>query len=338
MPTRALIFTLFVTAVSACTDRELPTAATPIAGPSPAAVTPALPTTVPGVLGVNMPIDAGDLANAAFGMTPFGYHDASHAEEGHSGWDIEYRIGAPVRAAAAGTVQTVSPDSLTGSRSTVILEHLVGAHHYRTVYTNLSSVNAEIVPAAAVRSGQPIGVAGTQSQFVGRIPVIYAMTHFQLDDLEFHREGSDPKAVSPEPFLSSDARFLFERMWSTAAFFHELVEPFPGNPRNLSFPVSRTWIKAGGDGPPGIRFTRRTSRDPVYEYALLAESGTVFETGTVSLSVTARPFPTIDLFAATAVRLGVYDIVSGEMRLALADPGTDRPAGLAAASVYRTSR
>ena len=43
-----------------------------------------------------------------------------------------------------------------------------------------------------------LGLAGTVSQFVGRIPLVYAMTHFQLDDLEFHREGPDPKAVSPE--------------------------------------------------------------------------------------------------------------------------------------------
>ena len=86
-----------------------------------------------------MPIDAADVANTAFGLAPFGYHGADHAEDGHPGWDIEYRIGGIVRAAAAGTVQSVFPDPFTPGRFTVQLEHLVGTHHYRTVYTNLAT-------------------------------------------------------------------------------------------------------------------------------------------------------------------------------------------------------
>ena len=326
---------LAVVVLSACTDRSLPTAATPVAGPTPPVAAPPLPTGVPGVLTVAMPIEPGDMGTAAFGLTPFGYHGADHASEGHPGWDVEYRIGATVRAAAAGTVDTIVLDSATG-RTTVQLEHVVGSHFYRTVYTNLSSISAEVVDDAPVRPGQALGIAGTISTTVGTTPITYAMSHFQLDDLEFHREGPDPKAVSPEPFLGVDGKAVFDRMWPMAFFPHELLEPYATNPRNLSFPASRTWIKAGGDGLASIRFTRGAGGSAEYDYEILTESGTTIEIGTVALSLTSRPFPTIDLVSPIGRRLGIYDIVSNEMRLLLAEPGDARPTSLTPASVYRT--
>jgi len=322
---------------AACIGRESPLAPTTIAGPTPPVPTPPLPTPVPGVLAVAMPIDAADLAANAFGLAPYGYHGADHAADGHPGWDIEYRVGGIVRAAAAGTVQSVFPVALAPGRFTVQLEHLVGSHHYRTVYTNLANVNADITPAEVVRAGQPLGTAGTVSGTVGTAPITYAMTHFQLDDFEYYRDVPNPNAVSPEPFLSPAARPLFDRIWITAGYVHELVEPFITNPRQQSFPASRTWTRAGGDGPAGVRFTRRDARAAEYEYALLAESGTTIESGTVVLTPTSRPLPSIDLVSPTAApRLGVYDIVSNELRLSLAQPGSGRPIDLSAASVYRT--
>src|SRR6188474_548669 len=136
---------------TACVDSKSPLAPTAIAAPTPPLVPPPLPTTVPGVLAVALPIDASDYATAAFGIAPFGYHGADHALDGHSGWDIEYRAGGIVRAAAAGTVDDVFPDLRTPGRFTVQLEHLVGAHYYRTIYTNLASVNADIAPQEVVR-------------------------------------------------------------------------------------------------------------------------------------------------------------------------------------------
>ena len=70
---------------------------------------------------------------------------------------------------------------------------------YRTIYTNLASVSADIAAQEVVRAGQPIGTAGTSRHLGTRGH--YAMTHFQLDDLEFHREvseseGGQPRAVS----------------------------------------------------------------------------------------------------------------------------------------------
>lgn len=332
-----LVATASIAALS-CTFDKLPTAATPIAAPGPPPVTPPLPTNVPGVLSVVMPIDSADVANTVFGLAPFGYHGADHAEDGHPGWDVEYRLGGIVRAAAAGTVMSVFPDPSVAGRSTVQLAHLIGTHHYRTVYTNLQSVNSDVIADAPIQSGQALGVAGSIFATIGTTPVSYAMTHFQLDDFESHIELPNQNAVSPEPFITAAGKSLFDRMWAAAVFGQEFVEPFPTNPRGPSFNMSRTWTRAGGDGPAGIRFTRRNARGSDYDYALLSEAGTVIETGTVTAGFTARPFPTIDLNSSTARRPGIYDIVSNEMRLMLANPGSPRPTDLGSASVYRTTQ
>jgi hypothetical protein len=321
---------------AACTDTRLPTTPTAVAGPTPAVAAPMLPTNVPGVLALALPIDPADAANTAFGIAPYGYHGADHAEDGHPGWDIEYRPGGIVRAAAAGTIQSVFSDPFTPGRFTVQIEHVVGTHFYRTVYTNLATIASDVAVDEVVLAGQTIGTAGAVTATVGSSTITYAMTHFQLDDFEYYREIANPNAVSPEPFLTASAKTAFDALWTRAAFVHELVEPFATNPRTLSFPASRTWTRAGGDGPAGIRFTRGSARAAEYEYALLAESGVATESGTVVLNLSARPYPTIDLVSATAVRLGIYDIVSNELRLSLDFAGSSRPADLASATVYRT--
>jgi hypothetical protein len=327
---------LIVLSAAGCSNDDSPTAPTVVTALPP--ITVPLPTTVPGVLALAMPIDQGDAATTAFGLAPFGYHSADHALDGHPGWDVEYRLGGVVRAAAAGTVQSVFPDPASPGRSTVHLEHVVGTHFYRTVYTNLATVSPEIVAAATVRAGQSLGAAGSVSQTVGTTPITYAMTHFQLDDFEYYREIPNPNAVTPEPFLTADAKLFFERIWSTAVFSAELVEPFASGPRDLRFPATRTWTRVSGNGPAGIRFTRTDARNPNYEYAILTESGTAVETGTVTLGLTTRPFPSIDLVSATGRRLGSYDIVSDQMRLSLANAGGSRPTDLGTASLYRTPR
>lgn len=319
-----------ITALSCNLDTS-PTASTPIAPPLPAATAPPLPTAVPGVLSVAMPIESVDVASNAFGMLPFGYHGGGHTEDGHAGWDIQYRIGAPVRAAAAGVVIGVEPDVIALGRTAVVLEHVVGTHFYRTHYTNLVDVASGVVVDEPVAAGQRIGTAGTITATIGGTPMTYAMTHFQLDDLEFHREVANQKAVSPEPFLSASAKPLFDRIWTTAIYFQELVEPFATNPRDTTV-TSRTWMRAGGDGPAGVRFTRRGN---LYTYELLAESETVIEAGDVVLGQATRP-ATIDLISPTATRPGVYDIVSGEMRLTVSSPGGARPATIDPTHVYRT--
>lgn len=309
----------------ACTESKVPTAPTAIAGPTPPVTTPPLPTTVPGVLALLMPLDAADSANTLFGMEPYGYHGDAHAQNGHAGWDIEFRPGGVVRAAAAGTIQQVVMDPVT-SRFSVQVEHVVGEHFYRTIYANLVTIASDIQADEVVLAGQTIGTPAT-------------FLHFQLDDLEFHNERvANPKAVSPEPFLTPSAKSVFDGLWTRAQFGHELVEPFATNPREISFPASRTWTRAGGDGPAGIRFTRFSEREVAYNYVLLAESGTVVESGTVAIDTTARPYPLIALTSPTAVRLGIYDVVSNEMRLSLANPGSPRATDLNGATVYRTTQ
>lgn len=326
---RVFVVVLLGSAAGACGLDKLPTASTPVAAPAPPLATPPLPTTVPGVLSIAMPIDSADIANVAFGMIPFGYHGGDHTQDGHAGWDIEYRVGAQVRAGAAGVVLSIGPDPINPGRSVVQLEHLVGSHFYRTSYTNLSTISETVVVDAEVVAGQPLGAAGLVSSTISGTPTTYAMSHFQLDDLEFHREVTNPKAVSPEPFLSASAKTLFDRIWTTAIYFQELVEPFATNPRQTVV-TQRTWMRAGGDGPAGIRFTRQGN---TYTYELLAESGTVVEAGTVTLGHSGRP-ATIDLVSPTATRLGTYDVISNEMRMAIASPGVTRP-GLGVASIYR---
>jgi len=337
MFTRAVCVLFVAATVAACSDQS-PTAPTVTVPPPVSAIVVPLPTTVPGVLSLVMPIELSDLATTAFGLAPFGFHGADHAEDGHPGWDIEYRIGGTVRAAAAGTVQSVLPDSSVAGRTTVQIEHVVGTHFYRTVYTNLATVNPEIVADAAVRAGQALGVAGTVSQTVGTTPITFAMIHFQLDDFEYYREVPNPNAVTPEPFLSADAKLFFDRIWSTAVSSGELLEPYASNPRDLRFPASRTWTRVSGDGPAGIRFTRASARSANYDYAILTESGAATETGTVTLGLTTRPFPSIDLISGTGRRVGSYDIVSDTMRLSLANAGGSRPTDLGSASTYRTTR
>jgi hypothetical protein len=61
------------------------------------------------------------------------------------------------------------------------------------------------------------------------------------------------------------------------------------------------------------------------------------ESGTVTLNVAARPYPTIDLVSPTSTRRGIYDIVSNEMRLAIGEPGAARPTSISTASIYRTT-
>ena len=328
--------------ISACSSGGLPTTpsdtafpTTPSSNSSPAVV---IPPATGAVLSIAMPIDGADIASNAFGLLPFGYHGADHAAGGHSGWDIEYRPGAQVQAAAAGVVQAIEPDSLVPGRTRVTIEHALGAHIYRTVYANLSSIREEIILGRAVGRGQPIGGAGTVTATIAGTPVTYAMSHFQVDDFEIHREGPDPKAVSPEPFLNVEGRALFDRIWLRSAFAQELTEPFISMSRDQRFPLTRTWRLESGDGPAGVSFTRTSAAGADHDYLVLTQSGTAIEAGAVTLRVLTRPCPTIDLVTPTGPRLGIYDIVGDQMRLALGSPGAPRPADLGAASVYRTSK
>ena len=72
-------------------------------------------------------------------------------------------------------------------------------------------------------------------------------------------------------------------------------------------------------------------------WRLFADDGSPLEAGTIRISASVKPLPTIDtLPAAGTERLGVYDIVGDAMRLNLGAPGAARPASLDGAAVYST--
>ena len=313
------------------TSPQISVAAPPIGAPAPA---PA-----PGTFTIRLPIDEGDAARAAFGLNPFGVHGADHALDGHPGWDFEYRGGASVRAAANGTVLSVMPDGFTPGLTTIQIQHQVAAAGYRTIYTNIASVAPGIAVGTSVVAGQPIGSPAGRSQMIGRTPVTFFMTHFQVDDFASNDGLTNTSAVSPDTRLDPSARAAFEAIWQGAAFVQELVEPFPNNARNAAFPMTRTWSLQSGDLPTRIEFRRTTPNSNDYEYTLASSPALPMETGTATIDPLARPLTTIDLRpSAAAPRLGVYDIVGDTMRLALGDAGGPRPASLAGGSTYMTTR
>src|SRR5687768_8736724 len=95
----------------ACTDRSSPVAPTAVADPAPPLTPPSLPTNVPGVLRLSLPGESLQFAQTGFGIKPFGYHGDDHAADGHAGWDFAFALAGVARAAAAGTVEAVVPDS-----------------------------------------------------------------------------------------------------------------------------------------------------------------------------------------------------------------------------------
>jgi hypothetical protein len=144
-----------------CTDDKLPLAPTAIAGTDAAAATAVVATTFRRPRGRHADRDRCDSANNGFGIDPLAITRRSCAGRS-AGWDIEYRPGGIVRAAAAGTVDERLPiqSRQAASRSD---RALVAAHYYRTVYTNLASVNADIAPRKRCRVGQPLAPQAPQA-------------------------------------------------------------------------------------------------------------------------------------------------------------------------------
>jgi len=282
-----------------------------------------------------MPVAVADSGSAAYGIWPFGVHGGGHASDGHPGWDIEFVPDAMLRAPAAGTVSRVFPDPNGPTLWTLQIEH--GSSRYRTNYTNLASLAPGIAAGAAVTAGQPLGTPATITQFMGPRQVTFAMVHFQFDDLEQNAGQTNPFATNPESYLSAAGRAAFEGIWRAAAYMGELCEPFPGNPRGVAFPLTRTWTLESGPLAGRIDFTRRDPTLNQYDYVLRDASGAELERGTAQVDPGAKPFATIEMQpAAGPARLGVWDVVGGAMQLAYANPGAPRPGSLAGASTYST--
>jgi hypothetical protein len=295
-------------------------------GPSqPSAATAPAPAAPSAPFVIDLPIAAGDGAALAYGIWPYGVHGGGHAVDGHGGFDIEYRTGAPVLAASDGVVDSVTPDAHDPSRRVVRLKHARDRGTYLTDYSNLIAVPDRVVAGAAVARGETLGVAGTFPD--GRS----AMIHFQLGD-PTHLENGQIIA-SPAGYVSAPARALLDELWRTSAYRAEICEPFLTNSRAHGFPLARTWTRQSGTGPSTIEITCVSEGDTTY---VMTNDGAVAESGSVTIGWSVRP-TTADFRASSgATRLAVYDIVSDTMRLTLGGPGASRPAALDGASVYVT--
>ena len=326
-----LAVVLAVATVSCGGGGGSPTAPTPATAAGPPAASPSASAAV---FEVALPVAPGDSASNAYGIWPFGVHGSSHAADGHPGFDIEFRPGASVLAAADGTVQNVSPDSETAGRYTIRLNHTVGGRSYATDYTNVTSPAAGIAPGATVTRGQPLGLAGVQTQFIGTSLVTWAMTHFQVNDFSKNEGLTNPNAVSPLTMLSNTGRSLFDSLWANAAYGQELTEPFATNDRNTPFPLTRTWTTSSAGAVARIDFTHTDPRTSAHTYDIRSGAGDLIESGTAVVSAHSA-LSTIDLTSQGGLlRRGVYDIVDRTMRLNLGDPGATRPASLANAPTY----
>jgi hypothetical protein len=280
-----------------------------------------------------MPIAPGDGATTVFGIWPFGVHGGDHALDGHPGWDVEFRPGATLRAPADGVVANVIA---TGSTVTLAIDHVQG--RFRTDYTNVASLAPGIATGAAVTRGQVLGTPATITAFIGTRLLTYAMVHFQFDDFT-HNEGStNPFAMNPLTALNASGRALFDTLWQTASYTAELVEPFAGNPRDVVFPLTRTWSLERGGLAARLEITRPSPNSLDFRYVMRDGSGTVIEEGTADGDANLRP-ATIDFRSnAGTVRRGLWDVVDDRMTLDYSTPGGQRPSGLGAASTYRTQR
>jgi hypothetical protein len=141
---------------------------TPSVVTSPPATTaaPVPPPVASTAFTIDMPLDPSDVSTELGGLAPFGAHFADHGEDGHPGWDIGFRVGGIVRAAAEGVVQSVTPIG-GSSQSTVQIFHRIGDRTYRTVYVGVESVRPSVTPDAPVRAGDPLGLAGVITAMVG---------------------------------------------------------------------------------------------------------------------------------------------------------------------------
>ena len=288
---------------------------------------------------MDLPIAPGDSGTNAYGIWPFGVHGGSHAIDGHPGFDVEFRPGASVLAAADGTVQNVAADGAAAGRYVIRIDHAVGAIHYATDYTNISAIAPGVAAGQTIAKGSPLGTAGTQTQFIGSSLVTWAMTHFQVNDFSRNEGLSNPNAVSPESVLSTAGRATFETIWRTAAYQTEWCEPFASNSRLAGFPMLRTWTIQRGSLPERLDVRCVMGGGVDHEYTFRDPDGSARESGSIRLDPSAKPLSRVDMQPVSgAVRLGVYDIVDASMRLNLGAPGAPRPPSVDDAALFSTSR
>ena len=292
------------------------------ASPTSPTSAPTLTTGSPSSVAFSLPIAAGDSANVAYGIWPFGVHGSSHALDGHPGFDFEVRPGSPILAAADGVVDSVASDPAPGRRN-VGLRHAASGGDYFSFYSNLE-VSSAMVVGLRVTRGQPIGIAGT----LGLGASAFAMTHFQVGDPAVR------DIPSPATYFTPAARLELDEIWQRSAYVNEWCEPFLTNSRAATFPMTRVYTLRSGDLPARL-VIGCPSDAPDFTYSFFTADGTLVESGKLVSNWSARP-TTAAFIASVATRQAAWDIVDGTLRLALAARGVVSPPSLAGASVYET--
>jgi murein DD-endopeptidase MepM/ murein hydrolase activator NlpD len=269
---------------------------------------------------VDLPVAAGDQAFAAYGVWPYGVHGGGHPE-GHPGLDFDFAPGASIRAAASGTVDRIEANGEFPDQWNVRVRHRAA---YETKYDHVGALAVGVAAGAAVVPGQALGLAGD----AGSGGSHFYMTHFAVSI------GIDN--ACPVPYLSAAAASLFDTIWAGAAYNEELTEPFPCNPIDVAFPLTRAWTRTAGTLPARIDFIRLDPHTADYRYALRNAAGAVIESGAVSMlqPSSGSGGGLIDLQPdAGPTHLGRYRIISSQMLIAW---GPTRPSNLAGAAAYTT--
>jgi murein DD-endopeptidase MepM/ murein hydrolase activator NlpD len=270
---------------------------------------------------VDLPIAAGDQSFSNYGIWPYGVHGGGHPE-GHPGLDFEFKSGASIRAAAAGTIDRIEVNGEFAGEWNLRVAHRSA---YDTRYDHAGALAVGVASGVAVVPGQALGLAGDTGSGGSHL----YMTHFAVE--------IGIAVQCPVPFFSAAAATLFDTIWADAAYNEELTEPFPCNPVDVAFPLTRVWTRTAGTLPARIDFVRQDPHTNAYRYVLRSAVGTVVESGAVSLlQPTSGPAGgLIDLQPdAGPKRLGRYRIISEQMLIVW---GATRPASLAGAAAYTTA-
>jgi murein DD-endopeptidase MepM/ murein hydrolase activator NlpD len=139
--------------------------------------------------------------------SPFGdrLHPVSGEERFHTGVDLTAHNGAPVFAAAAGTVEFVG--AMSGYGRNIVINHGDG---YTTWYAHLSRFTRGLRPGDKVAQGQRIGSVGHTGVATG------PHLHFEV---RMNDQPVDPLALTDRdyaPPLTPAQRFSFERVTGEA--------------------------------------------------------------------------------------------------------------------------
>lgn len=265
-------------------------------------------------------------------------HGSSHLLDGHPGFDFEFRPGAPVYAPTDAMVSGRMPDgNAPGEREVLQLSYPGSPSDYLIDITNLMNVPASLQKGLRVSRGQVIGTAGPIGFGSNPSSFTPSMIHFGVSDPNTNEPNIAPHSVSPDKFMSAEARAQLAAIWQNAAYVSEWCEPFLDNDRQALFPKSRTWTLTSGSTPARV-VAGCTSDGFATQYSFVDGNGATLETGSMTVGWSARP-TTVDFTSSTGTRrLGLYDIVSETMRLSLGAPGAGRPASLAGASTYSTQK